>query len=114
MEKLIKIESEDNMNIYIEAHNVSDLQDTKSISVPVASEKKIVKKSIDFLDNSLSQISNFSNCIAEKLKSTALQPDEFEVEFAVKFTADAGIVISSIGMESNINVKLKWEKNKGE
>ena len=41
------------------------------------------------------------------------KPDEFEVEFAVKFSADAGIIISSIGTESSVTVKMKWNKDGG-
>ena len=39
-----------------------------------------------------------------------MRPDELELEFGIKFAADAGIIISSISSEANLTVKMKWNK----
>ena len=51
----------------------------------------------------------FSTSIADSIKNIS---DEVEVEFSVKLSADAGIVISSVSTEASITVKLKWSKEK--
>jgi hypothetical protein len=37
-------------------------------------------------------------------------PHEIEVEFAVKLTADARIVIAQAGGEANFRIVLKWAR----
>ena len=39
-------------------------------------------------------------------------PDEVELEFAVKFSSDAGAVIAKAGAEASAKIKLKWKKQK--
>ena len=38
------------------------------------------------------------------------QPDEIEVEFGLKMTAEAGAIFAAAGMEANFKVTLKWER----
>lgn len=110
--KLIEINIDNNTKIYIETIDYTILDDEDSLMVPVASEEKIIKKAKDYLENSMQQIKNFSNSVAKSIKDLDICPDEFEMEFAVKFAADAGIIISSIGTEANLTVKMKWNKTK--
>ena len=53
----------------------------------------------------------FSNHITNSMKNLDIKPNEFEVEFGVKFAADAGIIISSVSSEASIKVTLKWVKS---
>lgn len=39
-----------------------------------------------------------------------LAPAEAEIEFGVKFTAEAGVVLASTGGEVHCTVKLVWKK----
>jgi hypothetical protein len=76
----------------------------------VDSSGQVVQKTKSFLDDALGQIKAFSNGIANSIKSIDAKPDEFEVTFAVKFSANAGVIISSVSSEASISVKLKWKK----
>lgn len=112
MKKLIEVSVDDQMKLYIEADEQQLLDDADPLLMPSASEGKIIKKTQSFLEQSVTQIKSFSSNIAKSIKSSDTCPDEFELEFAVKFAADAGIVISSINTEANIIVKMKWNNNK--
>ncbi len=76
---------------------------SKSVSSP-----NILKKGKNYLDNVLLQVKTFSSSIADAIKNIS---DEVEVEFSVRLTTDAGIIISSVSTESSITVRLKWSKN---
>ncbi|MBV9852064.1 MAG: hypothetical protein JO250_20555 [Armatimonadetes bacterium] len=36
-------------------------------------------------------------------------PDEYEVEFGLKLTAESGVIITSGGVEANFRVTLRWK-----
>lgn len=109
-QKLLEISTDNNTKIYIEATDYQISNDMDPLMVPVASEEKIIKKAKDYLENSIEQIKIFSNSMANAIKNLDVCPDEFEVEFAVKLATDIGVIISSIGAEANLTVKMKWQK----
>lgn len=113
-QKLIEISTDNNMKIYIETADSQSLDDVDPLMMPVASEEKVIKKAKDYLENSIEQIKNFSNSVAKSIKEIDMCPDEFEMKFAVKFATDVGVIISSIGTEANLTVKMKWNKAKEE
>ena len=78
---------------------------------PAASGDGVVRRTEDLLKKSFTQIKNFSDSIAASIRSSAVCPEEFELEFGVKFAADAGIVISSLSSEANVTIRMKWAKN---
>jgi hypothetical protein len=82
-----------------------------SLFTQISSNGKTIQKTKDFLDNTFSQITAFSGKIADSIKNLDATPDEFEFEFAVKFSDDAGIIISSVSSEASITIKLKWTKS---
>jgi len=113
-QKLIEVFTDNNTKIYIETADYQVVDDVDSLMMPVASEEKIVKKAKDYLENSIEQIKDFSNSVAKLIKDIDMCPDEFEMDFAVKFATDIGVIISSIGAEANLTVKMKWNKTKEE
>lgn len=40
----------------------------------------------------------------------ALAPDEYEVEFGVKLSAEAGVVVAKTAVEGHFNVKVHWSR----
>lgn len=111
-QKLIEISIDDNTKIYIESTDYQISRDVDQVMKQAASEEKIIKKAKDYLDNSMEQIKYFSNSVAKSIKNIDMCPDEFEIEFGAKFTTDVGVIISSIGAEVDLTVKMKWNKTK--
>ena len=110
MPNYIEVQLNDNTKIYLETAKIDLGKGDGGLFAPVASNGRIIEKAKDFLDSTFNQIKAFSNGIASSIKNLDIAPDEFEVEFAVKFAADAGIIISSVSSEASITVKLKWNK----
>jgi hypothetical protein len=48
--------------------------------------------------------------IAAELRGAIDGPDEVEVEFAARLSADANLIIARTGAETNFRVALKWSK----
>lgn len=109
MSDYMEIPIDDNKTILIELlEPVKINKNEDSILVPVANTKSFIKKSKDYLENSIEQIKQFSSCIAEGVRDINYKPSELELEFAVKFSADAGVIISSVSSEANLAIKVKW------
>lgn len=111
MQNLIEVTMEDNSKLYIETVGSMLSIGEDPLLAPAASEEGIVKRSEDLLKKAFAQIKTFSNSIATSLKNSAICPEEFELEFGVKFTADASIIISSLSSEANITIRMKWTKD---
>lgn len=109
MADLIKIQLNNGMSIYLETDQIDESDDLLD---PVTGNR-VIQRTKAFLAETFEQIKEFSSGISESIDRMDFRPDELEVEFAVKFSADAGIIISSVGTEANITVKMKWEKAKG-
>jgi len=111
MSKLIEITLDDNSKIYLEAVSENMGMEEEGLFANRIPEGRIIQKTKSFLDGTFNQIKAFSSNLAESFKSLEYCPDEIEVDFAVKFSADAGVIISSISSEASITVKLKWNKS---
>lgn len=48
--------------------------------------------------------------IVAQLRATADWPDEVEVEFGVKLSADSNVIIARAGGEANFRIALKWAR----
>lgn len=112
MSKLIEVELDENTKVYLETSRNEYQIDNNRAFEPVTSNGRVIKKAKDFLETSLNQICAFSSSIADSVKNQNISPDELEMEFSVKFSADAGIIISNVCSEANVSVKLKWSKSK--
>jgi len=107
---LIEITMSDNSKLYIETTVLVPSDGEDSLLMPASSGNGVVKRTEKLLKKSFSQLTDFSNSIASAIKSSSLCPEELELEFGVKFAADAGIVISSLSSEANVTIRMKWTK----
>jgi Trypsin-co-occurring domain 1 len=48
--------------------------------------------------------------IVVQLRETAEWPDEVELEFGVKLSADSNVIIARAGGEANFRIALKWSR----
>lgn len=60
------------------------------------------------LDQVVGQLGPVIKGIVSELRSTAGWPDEVEVEFAVKMSADSNLIIARAAGEANFRIKVRW------
>ncbi|GAA5096299.1 CU044_2847 family protein [Microbacterium yannicii] len=56
----------------------------------------------------VAQLGPLTEAFAAEVKRTGSGPDEVEVEFAVKVSADANLIIAKTTGEANFRLKLRW------
>lgn len=107
---LIEVTMADSSKLYIESADRMPPGNEDPVLVPAASMGNPIRRTAEQLKESFTHIKDFSDSIATSIQSSAFCPQEFELEFGVKFAADAGIVISSLSSEANIKIRMKWTK----
>ena len=50
--------------------------------------------------------------ISAAVREVDIRPDELELSFGIKLTASAGVVLTKLGSEATINLKMKWTNKK--
>jgi Trypsin-co-occurring domain 1 len=71
-----------------------------------------VVKAGESLENVLGQIGPAVRGIVAQLRETADWPDEVEVEFAVKLSAGANVIITRTTGEANFRIALRWSRGR--
>jgi hypothetical protein len=88
--------------------------------IEVTGEQRVAIESLNTLINKADQkVPDFSarigpvvealKVVREKLLEIG-HPDSVELEASIKFTGEAGVILSKYGAEASISIKLKWGK----
>lgn len=72
--------------------------------------EEVVQKAQQTFEHALDKVKPAASAIIQKLRSLSDAPDEVEVEFGLKLSAEAGAFIAAAGMEANYTVKLMWKR----
>lgn len=70
-----------------------------------------VVKAGQSLEQVLGQLGPTIRGIVSELRSSAHSPDQVEVEFAIKLSTDANVVIARMGGEANFRIALTWSRS---
>jgi hypothetical protein len=66
------------------------------------------------LDHLLASIGPVTQTMLGELSGLADSPHELEIEFGIKLSADAKVVIARAGGEANFRIALRWSRPDGE
>lgn len=69
------------------------------------------EKAVMTFYRAMDKVKPAAEAIIQRLRGLSEPPDEMEVEFGIKLSAEAGAVVASTGMSANYTVKLKWKKD---
>lgn len=77
------------------------------------SAQDIAERSQKALDSAMGTINQMASRVRTVVDGLAKPPQKIEVAFGIKLDAEAGAIISKLGMEASITVKLGWEAASG-
>ncbi len=74
--------------------------------------QKVVESAQDLFGEALNNIQKCAREITAKFDGMEekIRPDEIEASLAFKLTAEAGVVLTSVGGEAQLEVKLIWKR----
>jgi hypothetical protein len=72
---------------------------------------EVVENAKKTFEEALEKIKPAAQSIISTLRDLHDAPDEIDVQFGIKLSAEAGAFIASAGVEANYTVSLKWVKS---
>jgi hypothetical protein len=72
-----------------------------------------VTKASESLEQVLGRVGPAVKGIVSELRTATDWPDEVEVEFAVKISADSNVIIARAGGEANFRISARWSHQRG-
>ena len=105
MKNIVQFKANDNSDLFIE---VSDSTEPLQMRGGAAETRGIVDNAKESFEKALHPLKEVSNSIINCIKDISNSPKEVEVELGLKFTAKAGIILTSLDSEAHFKITLKW------
>lgn len=110
MKRLIEFPLEDGTHIMVETDSIEAAESTeRGLYV-----SELAEKAKQTFETSLERIKPTAAAIIAKLRELSDQPEQVAVEFGVKLSAAAGVVLASSSLEANFKVTLTWKREQKE
>ncbi|QWF76638.1 CU044_2847 family protein [Amycolatopsis sp. CA-230715] len=77
----------------------------------VSRREDLVEEARILFEKAFSAVRDAAASALGQFQSMARTPDEVEIKFGVKLSAEAGAVIAKTGLEGQFEIKLKWKKD---
>jgi hypothetical protein len=107
MIRLVEFPLEDGTTILVE---IDEPEQGGLVKVSRAGDA--IAKAQQTLEKALEKVKPAAQSIILQLRKLHDAPDEIEVAFGLKLSAEAGAVLASAGAEANYTVTLKWVKER--
>ncbi|VVP59667.1 hypothetical protein PS850_06114 [Pseudomonas fluorescens] len=109
MTRLIQFHNEKGFEILVEAAT----DECPSGEVRVSESGNMTEKAAISLEESIGRIRPLTDTLLAQLTSLAKRPDEIALEFGIKFSSEAGIVVAKAAVEGQITIKIVWNRDTG-
>ena len=106
MSPLLDLDLEQGGSILVE---VDELEQPGPVTRGGRPDEAVIKAG-ETLEHVLAQLGPTVRGIVSELRSAAESPDELEVEFAIKLSTNANLVIARMGGEANFRIALRWSR----
>jgi hypothetical protein len=72
--------------------------------------QQVVENASMAFDQALARLKPMCSAIVRQVRDAAEQPEEIAVEFGIKLSAEAGIILTSTSGEANPKMSVKWKR----
>lgn len=105
MKRLVEFPLQDGGSILVEVE-----EPEKEGIVRAGRGNEVVQKIQYTFEEALSSIKPAAETIIDNLRNLRLAPDEINVEFGLKLSAEAGAFFASASTEANFAITLSWKR----
>jgi len=106
MKRLIEFPLQEGGAILVEV----DSAEPAGARVRGASPTEVAEKAKQAFETSLERIKPVAGAVIGKLRELTDQPEQVTVEFGIKLSAEAGVVLASTGVEANFKITVLWKR----
>ena len=107
MSQLVRMDLADGGSVLVE------VEDAASGHVTRGRAGDLVTDAGSTLENALDQLGPIVKGVVTRLREAADWPDEVTVEFSIKLSADANVIIARTAGEANFRISMSWSKGAG-
>ncbi len=111
MKKLIQFTTADGDDFFVEIEEPVATETVRGYSGQ-ENTRGVLETAKQSFNDALKPLKEISNSIIDSVRQISNAPDEVEVELGLKFSAKAGIILTSLDSEVNFKITLKWQKSK--
>ena len=104
MRQLVQFPLEDGGSILVE------VEMPEGTGMVPAARGEVAQRAQQTFEAALEKVRPAAQAIIKKLRALHDPPDEIEVEFGLKMSAEAGAVVAAAGVEANYKVTLTWKR----
>jgi len=76
----------------------------------IRSPHSVIETASVAFEQALGKIKPICEAIVRQVREAVEQPDEIAVQFGVKLSAEAGVILTSTSGEANLKISVKWKK----
>ena len=109
MKPLIAFPLEGNDSILVEIDELPTHEVEEGLVANYPGQQVVVQARTSFAE-AMDKIKPIAANIIGKVRELKDSPDEVEVKFGLKMTAEMGAIIASANVEGNYEITLKWKK----
>lgn len=108
MKRLLQFSTEDGQEFFVELNGDNLPHEPVRGFSPEESKRGVIQNAMINFEKSLEPLKAISGSIINSVKDVSGSPDEIEVELGLKFSAKAGIILTTLDGEANLKIILKW------
>lgn len=109
MKNLLQFTANDGSDFFIEVNEpVLETVTTRGGNSENAT-RGVIQNAKESFDKAIQPLKEISNSIIDCIKEISHSPKEIQVELGLKFSAKAGIILTSLDSEANLKITLKWQ-----
>ena len=109
MSQLVKMDLADGGSVLVE---VADTSTGRPVTRGGGRTEELVTTASASLEQALDGLGPVVKGVVSRLREAADWPDEVNVEFAIKLSADANVIIAKTSGEANFKISMTWSHAK--
>lgn len=102
MATVVEMPLEDGTSILVE------VEDNEQRLQRVGRADTVIRGTTETLEEALRRVEPAVAAVVSQVRKLASPPDKVQLEFGVKLTAEAGVVIAKAATEANFKLSLEW------
>ena len=111
MSQLVKMDLADGGSVFVEVDDA--VADSGGPVTRGGRAEGLVTDAGATLESALDQLGPVVKGVVTRLRESADWPDEVTVEFSIKLSADANVIIARTAGEANFKISMHWARREG-
>jgi hypothetical protein len=112
MKRLVQFSLGNNETILVEVDEPLDSGRAPDGDVPRGmGAAELAQKAGQTFESAISKIKPLAGAVIAKLRELQDSPEEVSVEFGIKLSAEAGVLLASSSVEANFKIAATWKKH---